>query len=501
MQDVNQALVLLHLALYEIHLDLLKRSVDYTNRDTSSNPLFTNSFENQNNGDFTVSQVASHKLTMANDVMSLKGNDTAVGDSATLYIQIDSVSETFLFEEIDVDVAESLASVLSDILRKRQDELDEQVSEELDISLRLSDDWIAALSIADVPFYLSIGNDKIDLWYNQATAVGDFATLGVLFSDDPNPSNVPCPGNCLHPYIASIINLRKKPSVYSFLPRLSLYGTDFFYQRFDAATAKKYEPIYHGDTFTAHSSRNLVIGDYLDAATFDFIGLGGGVPTIYVHGEGAYDNYEWMAEPMVTLSASAYYEGQKLPWAEDTIMVVGNAQPFWRDQKSSNTGIVIGKTQTVDFTDPFIESSITKLFFNQDVTEQLTTDTYRISIPYEISRDISMGSACRVIDNVFMLPLHTRSPYLRIIQFETRDGQTPSPTVSAMPSIELDLIWYPYFEDYSCHDDGNQVPTYMVLNYETYLFTSAEACCRKYFQWEIQDCRKKVSMIICSSVI
>ena len=117
-QDVHHALILLHIALYEIHLDLLQRSKDNTNDDTPSNPNFQNSFQNLNNGEFGVNQEPSHRLKMADDVISSKGNDTVVGDSAVLFVQIDSVHDTFDFSEVPKNVTEDLIPILAKILKK-----------------------------------------------------------------------------------------------------------------------------------------------------------------------------------------------------------------------------------------------------------------------------------------------------------------------------------------------------------------------------------------------
>ena len=137
------------------------------------------------------------------------------------------------------------------------------------------------------------------------------------------------------------------------------------------------------------------------------------------------------------------------------------------------------------------------------MTEQLTSDSYHLLIPYEISRDLSVGSTCGPFDNVFTLPLHTRLPYLLIIgetiPFIQTMVQTPSLTVTTMPSSKLEVVWYPHFDDSICCNDGNQA-SYMQTD-SGYLFTSAEACFREYFNWSIQDCRKKVSVMNGSGLI
>lgn len=280
--------MLFHLSLYEIHLDLLKRSINYADGDAPSNPLIEAGFNNIKNGDFTIDQDSSHRLKLADDEISSKGKDTVVGDSATLYVQIDSARDTFEFDELDENIVERLLPVLDAIVIQRQYELDNQIP---DISVRLSDREISALFFADVPFLVSVGNDNINLHDNEVLAVGDFATMGIVFSDDSNPTDLPCPGNCLRPYIQSVDNIRKRPSVNSFLPRQFLYETDFFFQRYDQKMAMKVEPKYHGDVFNARSSRNVVFGDYMNAATLGFIGGDGGIQKIYVYG--TYDNYEW----------------------------------------------------------------------------------------------------------------------------------------------------------------------------------------------------------------
>ena len=87
---------------------------------------------------------------MAGDSISSVGDDTVVGDSAALFVQISSVHENFEFEEVDKEVAQGLDFVLSAILKQRQDELDIQVRS-LGISDRLSDHEISNLLFADVP--------------------------------------------------------------------------------------------------------------------------------------------------------------------------------------------------------------------------------------------------------------------------------------------------------------------------------------------------------------
>lgn len=452
----------------------------------------------QRNGDFQVNEQPSHKLKMANDVISSYGDDTVIGDSATLYVQIDSTHDTSEFEALDEGLVKSLSATLESISVRRQGELDAQVGS-LDITDRLSNREILSLSFSDVPFLLSIGNDVFDLHENEVIAVGDFATIGIVFCDDEDPSDLPCPGNCLRPYVESIENLRKKPSVNSFLPRLILYETDFFYQRFDVDTAKTVEPKYHGDTFNARSSSNVVFGDYLNSVSLGFVNGNGDIQQVYVYGDNSYENYEWMADPLVSLAASAFYEGQRLDWAADTIVAI-NGNPSWDSQKSTSD-IVIGSVKELDTSDTFVEHLLTRLFFEQVAANEMTLDMYRFSLPYNITRDPSLGPICSARGDAF-IPSHTLSSFLPTLNDlpaigpvnPIAIGLSPSPTVTAEPTPPLVLAtaWYPRFTDSSCGNDlSSPIDPYMAANPKEYLFASAEACCISYFHWDLQQCRKK----------
>lgn len=110
---------------------------------------------------FTDGQKPLHNLKLADDIITSNGNDTVVGDSATLYFQIDSIADGFQFETVpakDVD-----AKTLTDIMTTRQDELDSHVEFVLLASLPLSNSEQSALAFWDVPYFLSVGNDNFDL--------------------------------------------------------------------------------------------------------------------------------------------------------------------------------------------------------------------------------------------------------------------------------------------------------------------------------------------------
>ena len=322
----------------------------------------------------------------------------------------------------------------------------------------------------DVPFDQYIGNDEMDLHDNTCIAVGDFATAGIVFSDDENPTELPCPGNCLHPYILSIEALRKKPSMYSFIPRLkldSMYSIkqtrlklevvdiDFFYQRYDEAAAMDFVPECHGDTFTARSSNNIILGDYLNVATLGFVFSGTGVMNkIYTYSE-PYNNYEWVSDPVISLSSTAQYNGRIVSWAADTVNVIGSAVPQWQSQKVVD--VVNGPVAMIDFSSDFIEGAVRRIFFEDGVAAQMTQDMYRFAVSYETGRSPALGTVCSAADSS-MIPLDTETDYaITNILDPISEGLTPSPTVTAMPSSSLDpRPWYPLFSDSSCRNDGNE---------------------------------------------
>lgn len=178
MKDVQQVLVDLHYALYEIHLDLLNRSRQTLTKKYDQQPL--------------------HSLQLANDIFSSTGNDTLIGDSATLFFQIDSLSSGLTFKKMSVTMGKELSAHLLGISNQRQSTLLQHVQVDLNPSQGYTSLPSNNLPFADIPFYLSIGNDHFDLFNNSVLAVGDFATFGIVYSDKPAPIKLPshwCPPN------------------------------------------------------------------------------------------------------------------------------------------------------------------------------------------------------------------------------------------------------------------------------------------------------------------
>ena len=130
--NVHHSMIDLHFALYEIHLELLRRTQQFS-------------------GDFKDDQSPRHRLALADDVIDSHGVfDTVVGDAATFYVQIDSEDEGYKFEETKSD--ESLRKALSAIMTDRQAEIETHNLE------------LLSLAFDDVPYFCSVGNDILRCW-------------------------------------------------------------------------------------------------------------------------------------------------------------------------------------------------------------------------------------------------------------------------------------------------------------------------------------------------
>jgi len=366
-RDVQLSLVNLHFALYETHLDLLVR----TQVDASE--------------DFKVGQDPSHSLKLADDIISSNGNgDIIVGDSTVFYAQIDSAAEGFEFEVLKQKLP------LKAIMDRRQEELDAHVEIDLAPSEPLANSEQRQLAFADVPFYISVGNDEIGLQDNGVICAGDFASLGITYSEEGSSRDT----RSLSKYTESIGILRVKPSVSSFLPGLDVYDISFFNGRYDSETKKKVAPTYHGDLFFAQSVNNIVFGDFLSAATYGF-GDGSVVRDGKVDFYGIYENAEW-----------AQF------FAKDTIESLDPASPpYWIGQKGNDD--VIGDVQKGK-TDPLVEEGMQQFFGGQQFATQIRSDlSLYTTKPYAISDDVSLRAVCNADDPGFSyVPSHTLSIYI-----------------------------------------------------------------------------------------
>jgi len=391
--DVQLALIDLHFALYEVHRDLLRRTqvtfVDYKD-----------------------GQSPSHSLKLADDYICSRGNDTVVGDATVLYVQIDSAAAGYEFDAVNDN---NLGKVLAGVLTHRQDELDLHIEKDLRVSEPFSSQEISALAFDDVPFYISCGNDRIDLYDNDVIVSGDFAVLGITYSQDGSSNDL----RSLSKYTESIGILRMKPSVSSFLSRLEVYKINFFTERYDTVVRKDVEPTYHGDTFYARSSKNVVFGDFLSAATYGFADSNDIILDEKVNFYGTFENAEWAiffsADTMNTPGES---DSDKPNWKGQNKNSISSENPVWSGQKGND--IVNGKVLKSK-TDLLVEKGLNRLFRQQAIAKQMLSDVFVYDTTnYPISEDVSLRLVCNGAEPGFSyVPSHTLSIYIPGVGPET----------------------------------------------------------------------------------
>lgn len=377
-RDVQLVVTDLHFALYEIHLELLRR-VQLVSED------------------FKEGQSPSHRLYLADDTIQSRGsNDIVSGDSAVFYVQIDSPAEGYAF---DVLKDNNMKKVLDGIMTQRQAELDAHIENELLPSEPLSNQEENGLAFDDVPFYLSIGNDVISVYDNDVLVSGDFATLGTAYSEESSSGNQE--QRALAKYTDSIEITRLKPSVSAFLPRLAVYKIGFFYERYGQEVRKEVEPTYHGDVFYARSSKNIVFGDFLSAPTYGFDQSGEYILDVKVNFYGIYENAEW----------AIYFDA-------DTMNVLSETESpiFIRQKINGEVSGTISKAKT----DPLVESAMNLFFGQQSIARQALSDLYLYStVVYPVPEDVSLRPFCNADDPSFSyIPSHTLSIYIAGVEPE-----------------------------------------------------------------------------------
>ena len=380
-------------AFYEIHLELLQRAQALPNILSPQEPL--------------------HSLQLGNDVIDSRGKDNIVGDSATMYFQIDRSSFTdfgssgFQFEEVK---NKNDLPDLSGIMTERDATLSQHIETWLTPSVSLSNQELDQLPFADVPFYTFIGVDTINLYNNAAVAVGDFAAVGIVYSEISN--NVPD----LRRYAESVYILRKKPGVQSFMPSLSSLGNgySFFNQRYTSDIGKLVEPQLHGDGFFAQSDENVLFGDFNTAAMYRL----GTQPETYTLDKqlnfyGTFLNGEW----------AQFFD-------KDSVTVIGPATPIWVGQVSNDD--VFG-TVTKAKTDQVV-SAHTELFFKEHgIAKQIVFDLKSHTIPYRFDsnglRNVMGVSSPPLLSFTIppstYVPSHTKSIYIYTNVIEATHSTLP----------------------------------------------------------------------------
>ena len=367
--DIKEILTNMNYGLYEIHLELLQRDMqDFA-------------------ADFKSLQTPLHSLEMGNDNIHSRGNDTVVGDSATLYYQIDrdafeDFGYTFSFDELEA------APDLRSIATERQDSLAVHIETNLRPSIPLSNQELNAVPFADLPFFIFIGIDTVKLSDNSVVAVGDYAAIGIVYSMEQ--TNV----RELSKYYTSVDILRKKQGVEAFLPSLSSLGRngDFFYQRYASDKVKLVEPTLHGDFFFGQSEENIVLGDFLTAAC------------VSIEESFTLDDKQDFYGTFLNAEWAQYFD-------EDTINVIGLGSPIWIGQVSNDNvnGTVVKSKAVQELTD-----NMERFFDGHEISKQIIDDLYFNTIPYPFNsvglRNVDGFNSTTSTGGQFTIPSSTYVP-------------------------------------------------------------------------------------------
>lgn len=383
--DVELVLTDLNYALYEVHLELLQRA----QRDIEF--------------DYKGDQEPLHRLELGNDKITSNGNDIVVGESTTMYFQVDlplfeEFGKEFTFDQVGADKLPDLSAIMND----RDTRLSLHIEQDLIPSTPFTNTEATALPFADLPFFTSIGVDEFNLHNNSVVAVGDFAAIGIVYSNSSTDISY------LTKYAESVNDLRVKSGVDAINPSLeSLGNAYFFYKRYNMQSSKLVEPQLHGDTFVAPSEKNVVFGDFLTAAMFR-------------KSDGSYElgtKIDFFGR-FLNLEYASYFD-------PDTINAPGPTSPIWIGQKSQD--IVVGDTTNSKATTE-VTLKATDFFENHKVAAQMVSDISRRKIPYSFDssgiRNINSrstpqvqpnnctGSCSLTIQATTYVPSHTKSVYI-----------------------------------------------------------------------------------------
>jgi Ca2+-binding RTX toxin-like protein len=242
LHDVKQVFMQVHLAMYEVHHDLLRRAL----KDTVSFDL-----------------KSQHALFLANDRIDSRGDgDFVFGDSSTIFFQADrpGTPAGFDFQEFTVD--NQLSQSLRGIARDRDRELNDYVDNILKPSNKLSNAEMRALPFDDIPFLLTIGSDTILLNKAANLGVGDFGVVGLTSSEQRVVQS-----EDLARYAASIEELRTRPSAASVnfqlrLPYAANQQISFYYERYGSEVRTEVEAKRRADEFIAESTKSTILGEF-----------------------------------------------------------------------------------------------------------------------------------------------------------------------------------------------------------------------------------------------
>mmetsp|Transcript_19038 Transcript_19038/g.27961 ORF Transcript_19038/g.27961 Transcript_19038/m.27961 type:complete len:238 (+) Transcript_19038:2-715(+) len=167
LRDIEFVLMNINMVFSESHTGLLRRAL--------------------NGGlvDIREEQSLMHYLNLADDTITAEGKyDFVVGDSATVFFQVDRADAPgFALEPLADADKKILSAKLKSINKDRDEELKNFVLNRYNSSNVLSKTDLKNVPFSDVPFEESIGNDYLDARGENIMAIGDFALIGLVETD------------------------------------------------------------------------------------------------------------------------------------------------------------------------------------------------------------------------------------------------------------------------------------------------------------------------------
>jgi len=149
-------------------------------------------------------------------------------------------------------------------MNTRTKDLAKSVETYLSKTPNIPTDDVRNLPYADVPFHLTVAADVIFMNYADNIAAGDYAFIGTTMSS----RRVPDDQSKLVPYMDSIQNLRRSPSLNREISSAMQFDLAIYNHRYSAEVAAATKPTMHGDQFKGHSRTNVVFGEFVTGITY-----------------------------------------------------------------------------------------------------------------------------------------------------------------------------------------------------------------------------------------
>ena len=261
-RDIELVLLDTHIALYELHENLLLRM--------------------EGMSDMKDVQVPQYTLTLAGDTITSEGEyDVLIGDSTLLFTQVDRVEgfegsnskskkaifeEGFIFEELPE--SKSRDEAVKDLMEDRDDLRDIHIEYHLMPSLNLSGKNAKKLPYADVPFYFIGCTDTINQESARNLAAGDHGFIGFVSSSQDA-------FQISDDYVKSVFDIYTR-SKFESDPKILDFDIPFFDERYGSDVKEEVEPTLFGDIFSGESTQNAVLGEFLTAVGFGQVSAGPG---------------------------------------------------------------------------------------------------------------------------------------------------------------------------------------------------------------------------------